>query len=120
MTIKCTIEILDTRNQNHIISRVGANEYEERALHHAAITMLLGVIAQVGVDAVGLLRVDVTDSGVGIDLEDQSKVFGEFNQFNRNALQGGGMSMHFRVPCTLSWQERHLFNPSCRYYFSTE
>ena len=41
-------------------------------------------------DAVGLLRVDVKDSGVGIDQEDQGRVFGEFNQFNRNDLQGGG------------------------------
>ena len=48
------------------------------------------MLFQVGVDAVGLLRVDVTDSGVGIDLEDQGRVFGEFNQFNRNELQGGG------------------------------
>ena len=50
----------------------------------------LSLLFQVGVDAVGLLRVDVTDSGVGIDQEDQGRVFGEFNQFNRNDLQGGG------------------------------
>ena len=59
--------------------------------------MLLGVIAQVGVDAVGLLRVEVTDSGAGIDLEDQSKVFGEFNQFNRNELQGGGAYINLLI-----------------------
>jgi len=45
----------------------------------------------VGVDAVGLLRMEVTDSGAGIASEDQHKVFGEFTQFDRNRLQGGGM-----------------------------
>jgi len=43
-----------------------------------------------GVDAAGVLRVEVTDSGAGIDPEDHNKVFGEFSQFNRNELQGGG------------------------------
>ena len=42
-------------------------------------------------DAIGILRVDVADTGVGIALEDQDRVFGEFNQFDRNNLQGGGM-----------------------------
>jgi len=50
----------------------------------------MSLYGQVGVDAIGLLRVDVTDTGVGIDQEDQHRVFGEFNQFNRNDLQGGG------------------------------
>lgn len=49
------------------------------------------VVVQVGVDAVGLLRVEVTDTGAGILQTDQHKVFGEFTQFNRNQLQGGGM-----------------------------
>jgi len=44
----------------------------------------------VGVDAVGVFRVEVSDTGAGIAFEDQHKVFGEFIQFNRNALQGGG------------------------------
>ena len=44
-------------------------------------------------DAVGLLRVEVVDSGAGIAVEDQKKVFGQFAQFNRNELQGGG-SVH--------------------------
>lgn len=43
-------------------------------------------------DAVGVLRVEVIDSGVGIALEDHHNVFGQFNQFNRNELQGGGGS----------------------------
>ena len=54
-------------------------------------------------DAVGLLRVDVTDSGAGIALEDQDKVFGEFNQFNRNDLQGGGMYACMYV-CMRPWR----------------
>ena len=43
-----------------------------------------------GVDAVGVLRVEVTDNGAGIAPEDQKKVFGEFAQFDKNELQGGG------------------------------
>jgi len=39
---------------------------------------------------VGVFRLEVTDSGAGIAEEDQKKVFGEFAQFNRNELQGGG------------------------------
>ena len=38
----------------------------------------------------GVLRVEVSDSGVGIDPANRNKVFGEFAQFNRNELQGGG------------------------------
>jgi len=40
---------------------------------------------------VGWLRVEVTDTGAGIALENQKNVFGEFTQFDRNKLQGGGM-----------------------------
>jgi len=36
------------------------------------------------------LRVEVTDSGAGIAIENQDKVFKEFAQFDRNKLQGGG------------------------------
>ena len=36
------------------------------------------------------LRVEVTDSGAGIAIENQDKVFKEFVQFDRNKLQGGG------------------------------
>jgi CheY-like chemotaxis protein len=43
-------------------------------------------------DIVGTLRIDITDSGVGIAPENQSKVFGQFAQFNRNELQSGGGS----------------------------
>jgi len=39
---------------------------------------------------VGVLRVEVGDSGVGIPAENHGRVFGEFTQFNRNQLQGGG------------------------------
>ena len=38
----------------------------------------------------GLLRIQVADTGAGIAPEDHKKVFGEFSQFNRNELQGGG------------------------------
>jgi len=41
-------------------------------------------------DVVGYLRVDVSDSGAGIAKEDQCKVFGQFAQFNKSELQGGG------------------------------
>eukprot|EP00597_Dinobryon_sp_UTEXLB2267_P017381 CAMPEP_0201112334 /NCGR_PEP_ID=MMETSP0812-20130820/77187_1 /ASSEMBLY_ACC=CAM_ASM_000668 /TAXON_ID=98059 /ORGANISM="Dinobryon sp., Strain UTEXLB2267" /LENGTH=640 /DNA_ID=CAMNT_0047375655 /DNA_START=533 /DNA_END=2455 /DNA_ORIENTATION=- len=50
------------------------------------------IFSKMGVDAVGVLRVEVTDNGAGIDPADHSKVFGEFSQFNRNELQGGGGS----------------------------
>jgi len=35
--------------------------------------------------------VKVTDSGAGIALEDQHKLFSEFAQFNKNELQAGGI-----------------------------
>ena len=50
-------------------------------------------------DVVGYLRVDVTDSGVGIAKDDQSKVFGQFEQFNKNELQGGGENFHLYRLC---------------------
>lgn len=50
------------------------------------------IISQMGVEAVGVFRVEVVDDGAGIAVEDQQRVFGEFAQFNRNALQGGGGS----------------------------
>mmetsp|Transcript_16569 Transcript_16569/g.24082 ORF Transcript_16569/g.24082 Transcript_16569/m.24082 type:complete len:910 (+) Transcript_16569:10-2739(+) len=67
VTVKISCEIQNTTNTNNIVSRVG-------------------------VEAVGLLRVEVTDTGAGIAPTDQQKVFGEFTQFNRNQLQGGGGS----------------------------
>ena len=38
----------------------------------------------------GVFRVEVKDSGVGLTEEEQRKIFGEFTQFNKNELQGGG------------------------------
>ena len=38
----------------------------------------------------GILGVEVIDFGAGIAVEDQKKIFGQFAQFNRNELQGGG------------------------------
>lgn len=38
------------------------------------------------------LRISVTDTGAGIAMEHQNRVFGEFSQFDRNELQSGGGS----------------------------
>lgn len=43
-------------------------------------------------EPIGDVMVEVIDSGVGIAIENQSKVFGEFTQFDRNKLQAGGGS----------------------------
>eukprot|EP01036_Dinobryon_divergens_P028820 gene28820-biopygen23482 len=43
-------------------------------------------------DAVGYFRVAVTDSGAGLSVDEQNNLFGEFTQFNKNELQGGGGS----------------------------
>eukprot|EP01035_Chromulina_nebulosa_P069226 gene69226-biopygen2402 len=45
-----------------------------------------------GPDAVGCFRVEITDSGVGLSEDEQRNIFGEFTQFNKNELQGGGGS----------------------------
>eukprot|EP01036_Dinobryon_divergens_P031410 gene31410-40802_t len=42
--------------------------------------------------ASGYLCIEIVDNGAGIALENQSRVFHEFAQFNRNTLQGGGGS----------------------------
>ena len=47
----------------------------------------------------GVLRVEVIDTGAGIAEEDQAKVFGEFAQFNRNELQGGGEKRSKLISC---------------------
>lgn len=52
-------------------------------------------------DVIGYLRVEVIDSGAGIAAEDQSKVFGQFAQFNKNDLQGGGESFTVFFPSVL-------------------
>lgn len=45
----------------------------------------------------GYFRVEVIDHGVGIAAKDQGRVFGEFAQFNRNKLQGGGHTSPLRI-----------------------
>ncbi len=50
-----------------------------------------------GKDAVGYLRIEVTDSGVGLSEDERARVFGEFTQFNRNDLQGGGMYLTYSL-----------------------
>ena len=59
-------------------------------LYYSCFNFFFLIFVKIGVDAVGILRVEVTDSGEGIDPSIQNRVFGEFNQFNRNTLQGGG------------------------------
>ena len=44
-------------------------------------------------DAVGAVRVEVEDSGAGFNEVDQARLFSEFCQFDRNKLQGGGLSL---------------------------
>jgi signal transduction histidine kinase len=44
------------------------------------------------VDAIGIFRLEVVDTGVGLSIENQQKIFGEFTQFNKDELQGGGYS----------------------------
>ena len=41
------------------------------------------LMIQFGPDAVGYLRVAVTDSGAGLSEEEQRIIFGEFTQFNK-------------------------------------
>ncbi len=41
-------------------------------------------------NSVGTLRVEVTDTGAGLSEVEQNAIFGEFTQFNKNKLQGGG------------------------------
>ncbi len=45
---------------------------------------------QFGEDSVGYLRVEVTDSGLGLTDEEQRIIFGEFTHFNKNELRRGG------------------------------
>ena len=62
---------------------------------------------------VGVLRVEVVDTGAGIALEDQAKVFGQFAQFNRNELQKGGDLSFFGIPTTYTQhtQLQHFCGP---------
>lgn len=48
-------------------------------------------------DVVGILRVEVTDSGAGLTQQEQKSIFGEFTQFNKNKLQAGGDSIPLYV-----------------------
>ncbi len=41
---------------------------------------------------VGTLKISVTDTGAGISVDNQSKLFGQFQKFNAKDLQGGGGS----------------------------
>ena len=50
---------------------------------------------QFGPDAVGVFRVAVKDSGVGLSEVEQKTIFGEFTQFNKNELQSGGTFVYF-------------------------
>ena len=45
---------------------------------------------QFGPDGVGVFRVEVRDNGVGLSEDEQKNIFGEFTQFNKIELQGGG------------------------------
>lgn len=49
----------------------------------------------------GVFRLEVTDSGTGLSPDEQRKLFGEFTQFNKNELQGGGDFMYFVCFSTL-------------------
>ena len=47
-----------------------------------------------GVKRYGELVVEIADQGAGIDSSHLHKLFGQFTQFNRNELQGGGRMIH--------------------------
>jgi len=47
---------------------------------------------KMGMVNMGYFRVEVTDSGAGIDTKDKNEIFGEFIQFNRNEQQQEGGS----------------------------
>lgn len=49
---------------------------------------------------VGTLRVEVTDNGAGIALEDRDRVFGELTQFNSDELRGGGELLSSLCACS--------------------
>lgn len=48
--------------------------------------------AHVGLEPKGKLRINVVDTGVGISSASAKKLFGEFQQFDKNTLQSGGGS----------------------------
>lgn len=48
-----------------------------------------GQSQHLGRDAGTTLRIAVTDSGAGISIENQRKLFGQYVQFNAAALQQG-------------------------------
>ena len=60
----------------------------DNAADEAATTTITGDFT----GAVAKLRVEIVDSGAGIDKESQKRLFSQFAQFNRNELQGGGGS----------------------------
>jgi signal transduction histidine kinase len=50
------------------------------------------ILKQATNEPIGIMRISVADTGVGIKRENQKQVFGQFAQFDRNELQSGGGS----------------------------
>mmetsp|Transcript_9907 Transcript_9907/g.13587 ORF Transcript_9907/g.13587 Transcript_9907/m.13587 type:complete len:940 (-) Transcript_9907:315-3134(-) len=65
---------------------------ELKASYKLHATSDTGYVERLAQHSVGVLRIEVKDSGAGIALEDQSKMFGQFSQISRNELQNGGGS----------------------------
>ena len=65
---------------------------------------------QVEENSVGTLRVEVTDTGAGLSEEEQNAIFGEFTQFNKNKLQGGGrLAICFKSSSWIECQDANRF-----------
>ena len=58
-------------------------------------------------DAVGALRVEVEDNGVGFNEVDQASFFNEFSDFDRIKVQGGGPAISL---CKMNIIHIHLFS----------
>ena len=61
---------------------------------HGSIRMVVSKVTRDGARLPSqlFLRLEVIDSGAGISKENQKKLFGQYVQFNANALQKGGGS----------------------------
>ena len=57
---------------------------------YSSASSIIDIVLQFGVDAMGIFRMEVVDTGVGLTAEDQKRIFGEFTQFNKGELHGGG------------------------------